>query len=191
MNGLVGNKTSQIVRENLGGGKPPLRLPCQATFDEDFKVTSMFDVTEVWHLRNFLADSFQEGLWSRLFTGRLQRVWVIAVRRNFVQHDAERPHVGRLAHLFRYTASPCLLRRHVFQGADNVSREGDRSVGPTRPIDARHAANAKIKDMRLAITFDQDISWFQIAVNDSGRVRIGNRKANAAQYGQPILEIQF
>ena len=92
-----------------------------------------------------------------------------------VEQDAERVHVGGGCD----GATDDLLGSHVRSRTEHGSRIGDR----VRPVDAR---DAEIGDLRTVLRVEEDIAGFQIAMDDTVQMRVGEScrdlRRNAARF---------
>ena len=65
-------------------------------------------------------------------------------------------------------ASPRLLRRHVRRRPEHGAALGQRAISLDSP------GQPEIGNQRLALVVDQDIGWFQVAVQDAPFVGMGD-----------------
>ena len=86
---------------------------------------------------------------------------------HFVQHDAERPDVGPLVHVF----TPGLVRRHVSDGSDGSARLRHR-------FGSGQLRQTEVEDFGYTFCGHDQGGRFDIAVNDAGSMCLTQANGN-------------
>ena len=113
---------------------------------------------------------------------------MVAVCDDFVEHHTQRPQVAAEIDFTGY-ASPRLLRGHVLARSDDVAGMGDRVTDPAAPVLRRQRADAEVEDVRLPLTINQDVAWFEIAMDNATIVGVGYRAADALEDSQLVVKV--
>ena len=81
-----------------------------------------------------------------------------------------------------------LLGTHVRQGPDDLPGGRPQRFGlHVRIGDARHA---EVEDLRIARIGDEDVRWFEVAMDHALLMRVRDRGADPAEETQPLVDAQ-
>jgi hypothetical protein len=155
---LVIKKSAQFLRHFAGRLVAIARILFQAFQADRFQVTR-YEAIEPARTRWWVVDHL---LWQHTHVATKRQL----IRKQLKQYDPERINVAARVTSARFAAG--LLGRHVGRRPQNVAvhRHFDFVVGVLR--------QAEIGEMGLAALVDHDVGGLQVAVHDTGLVRVLN-----------------
>ena len=178
---LIRQIAADIVGHRCRGGVAPGLIFFQRLGDDGLNITAVDTVNRAERRRVFFANRSYDFM-ERLPGGVIRQL----PRQQFIGDDTERVDVA--AHIEFQRVGKHLLRTHVIERADQLSDVGL----PCRfHVGVGDACNSEIENLGLACLVDEDVTGFQVPVNDAALMRVVHRIADLRNQFQTRTQIEM